>query len=133
MTASVDSENREGGALTILLVEDHADTRKLLQRVLGGLGHRTVAVASCADARAVDNMPINLVLSDLGLPDGDGIELLRELKQRFGCRVAALTGYGDAVDLDRTRAAGVDWHLTKPITMQDLKGLLISAGERTGG
>jgi DNA-binding response OmpR family regulator len=118
--------NTGEGALTVLLIEDHDDTREMLGRLLAKLGHRPVLIASCVDARAVALSPsdVNLILGDLGLPDGDGVELLRELKARFGCAVAALTGFGMNVDHERTRAAGIDWHLTKPVELRDLRAIL---------
>jgi DNA-binding response OmpR family regulator len=127
MTAlAADATEREGETLTVLLIEDHADTREMLGKVLTKLGHRALIATCCADARAVavDPKTVDLILGDVGLPDGDGVALLQELKQRFGCRVAALTGYGQQVDVDRTTAAGVDWHLTKPVEILDLRAVL---------
>ena len=102
--------------LRVLLVEDHAVTAKLMQMVLTADGH---AVKTAGDvATALDlagRHAFDLLLSDLGLPDGSGYDLLRHLRQRghkFPC--IALSGYGQGEDLERSREAGFAAHLTKP-------------------
>lgn len=63
---------------------------------------------------------VDLVVSDLGLPDGDGHELLRELSQTYGLTGVALSGFGSAGDKEKSRAAGFGEYLTKPVEMSDL-------------
>ena len=91
-------------ALRILLAEDHADTARVVGRLLARLGHR-VAVANSVGA-AVDLATageFDLLVSDLGLPDGSGLDLMRRLRPMPGI---ALTGYGMATDIEMTARPG---------------------------
>lgn len=63
----------------------------------------------------------DLVISDIGLPDGSGLELMRRLRDEHGIRGIAITGYGMRDDLERSKAAGFLEHLVKPITAQKLE------------
>ena len=109
-------------SLRILLVEDHPDTRKATARLLTSLGH-DVATADCvqsaletADARAFD-----LMISDLGLPDGSGLELMRQIKQRHQLKGIALSGFGMDADLKESSDAGFVCHLVKPVPLEQLE------------
>jgi CheY-like chemotaxis protein len=112
--------------LHILLVEDHADTAEAMADLLRLIGHQvtvagSVAAALAAAGAARDNHGrIDLVLSDLGLPDGSGQDLMRELTRLYGLRGIALSGYGMEDDVRRSREAGFLRHLTKPIDLQML-------------
>jgi len=64
---------------------------------------------------------IDLVLSDLGLPDGSGLDLMRELHRRYSIRGIALSGYGMEEDVRKSLSAGFDRHLTKPVNLQALQ------------
>ena len=67
--------------------------------------------------------PLDLVISDLGLPDGTGLDLMRELRTRHGLRGICLSGYGMEEDLERSAEAGFIEHLTKPVDLgQAAKG-----------
>jgi signal transduction histidine kinase/ActR/RegA family two-component response regulator len=113
--------------IRILLVEDHPDTLRLLSRLMRGLGHEvatadTVAGGlSAAEGWSADGRPLELLVSDLALPDGSGIDLLRQIKRRLAetggepPRAIVLTGHGMDDDIRRCREAGFDLHLTKPI------------------
>jgi two-component system CheB/CheR fusion protein len=111
------------GGLRILLVEDHPDTAAVMADLLGGFGHQvTVAGGVAAALAAVADLangggrpPLDLVISDLGLPDGNGQELMRELSRRYGLKGIALSGYGMEEDRARSLQAGFSRHLTKPI------------------
>jgi two-component system CheB/CheR fusion protein len=109
-------------ALHILVVEDHADTAAALAALLEAVGHRiTVAGTVAAALAAVESGPPDLVLSDLGLPDGTGYDLMRALAGRFpGLRGIALSGYGMTADIESSRAAGFALHLVKPVTLEAL-------------
>lgn len=105
----------------VLVVEDHAGSRIALTALLRGRGYE-VTSASC-HAEAVEcaaAAPFDLLISDIGLPDRDGYELMRELHGRYGLPGIALTGYGMEDDLVRSGAAGFSSHLTKPITARAL-------------
>ena len=112
--------------LRILLVEDHADTLETVTLLLRRSGHEVFPAACCAEARtaADSNAGIEAVVGDLGLPDGDGVDLLVELKTRFGCPTIALTAYGMDADVRRCAAAGIDRHLLKPIGVVELTAAL---------
>ena len=118
-------------ALRILLVEDHADTAEAIAELLRLLGHEvTVAftlsagLAAAAEIHGRGPGGIDLVVSDLGLPDGNGLDLMRELAGRYGLKGIALSGYGMEEDLRRSREAGFERHLTKPINFQALQAIL---------
>ncbi len=108
------------GPLTILLVEDHRDTALALSFVLEHGGYAVKCAYSVAEALATDVSTIDLVVSDLGLPDGSGLDVMRTLKARKPLRGIALTGYGRREDIVDTRAAGFDRHLTKPVDPPEL-------------
>lgn len=82
-----------------------------------------LTATSCANARkVVDLFPgcVDVVLGDVGLPDGDGAKLMAEIKAFHGCRAVAITGYGQPSDLARYRLMDVDECLVKPLRLEDL-------------
>jgi signal transduction histidine kinase len=106
-----------GASRRILLVEDHDTTRITLSRLLVRRGFQVTSVPSAATAcDAARHGTFDLVLSDIGLPDSDGFALMRQLRDEFGLRGIALTGYGMEEDLARSSDAGFFAHLTKPIS-----------------
>jgi two-component system CheB/CheR fusion protein len=101
--------------LRILLVEDHVDTSAAMSRLLSRIGHhvRTAGTVRAAiDAARAG--PVDVVISDLGLPDGSGHDLMRLLRGLGPVRGIALTGYGTDDDVRKSHDAGFDTHLTKP-------------------
>jgi len=113
----------------ILLVEDHEDTRRAMERLLKRWGHTVHSAGSLAEALAADAAgEFDLLLSDLGLPDGSGIELLQKLRGRHPLRAVAMSGYGMEADLAKTREAGFDEHLIKPVAMDRLKEIIQRLG-----
>lgn len=101
---------------TILLVDDHADTLNIMSRLLARRGYRVLTAESCAAALATAREnPFDLIVSDLGLPDGSGLTLLSSLRQIRAVPAVALSGYGMEEDVTKSRAVGFDEHLTKPI------------------
>jgi CheY-like chemotaxis protein len=116
--------------LRILLVEDHADTAAVLARLLHRMGHNVLAAGDVATALAVANKemsiaPIDVVMSDLGLPDGSGLDLMRQLSADYGLRGIALSGFGMDSDLEESIAAGFWRHLVKPIDIRTLRATLV--------
>jgi two-component system CheB/CheR fusion protein len=109
--------------LHILLVEDHLDTAEAMADLLRMTGRQVTVAGSVTEAlsaaRTADR--IDLVVSDIGLPDGDGLELMAELAHRYGLRGIALTGYGMEEDVARSREAGFAHHLTKPVNLEQLE------------
>jgi CheY-like chemotaxis protein len=114
--------------LKILLVEDHADTADVVARLMTRWGHLVDVATTLHDARQLTTAPdcaeYDLLLCDIGLPDGSGGELMRELAARCGTRGIALTGFGMPDDIDEARNAGFADHLLKPIPAQTLKELI---------
>ena len=114
-------------ALNVLVVENHADTRRGLRVLLNLIGHRTSDADSIAAALALAGRTrFDLLLSDIVLPDGDGWELLARLEAQ-GCRPAhavAMSGLGHPDDLARSRAAGYAMHLVKPFAPEALESIL---------
>jgi len=105
----------------ILLVEDHEATRLALEQLLVRRNYQVVTAASLADARAVARREtFDLIISDIGLPDGNGNQLMAELKNTFGLKGIALTGYGMDHDVAAAQTAGFVAHLTKPIRIEAL-------------
>ena len=117
--------------LRILLVEDHKDTAKVMARLLEQANYE-IRTADSIDAarRLVAGHAFDLVISDLGLPDGNGTDLMVELRARHGIKGIALTGWGMEDDVRRSREAGFDRHLTKPVNFQALKAAIreVTAG-----
>lgn len=105
----------------VLLVEDHEPTRLALERLLLRRRYDVSMASSLAEARSfASGGDFDFLISDIGLPDGNGFDLMRELHERCGIRGIALTGYGSDKDIDRSREAGFAVHLTKPVSAQSL-------------
>jgi PAS domain S-box-containing protein len=106
----------------VLLVEDHADTLDAARELLTELSCQVVTATSVREAlEAARTAPFDLVISDLGLPDGSGVDLMRILRRRHGLSGIAVSGYGMEEDLRRSLEAGFVDHLVKPITFQRLE------------
>ena len=113
--------------LQILLVEDHDDTRRTLVRLLSR-NHHVYDARTIADALAVaDRTRFDLLISDLGLPDGSGLDLMRQLRQRYQIKGICLSGFGMEDDLGRSADAGFQHHLTKPVDLRLLERAIESA------
>ena len=101
--------------LRILLVDDNRDVLRYLDLSLRRQGYRVATSASLAEARrAAVGGDIDLLISDIELTDGSGLELMRELSPR-GIPGIAVSGYGSADDVRESRAAGFSAHLVKPV------------------
>lgn len=107
--------------LNILLVEDHAPSLRALSRLLMQMGHRVTPATSVASALAAAGLSqFDLLISDLGLPDGSGLDVMRRLREPFKDRAIALTGYGMESDIAASRDAGFVEHLIKPVDVEQL-------------
>ena len=115
-----------GPPLRLLLVEDHEPTLAVLKRLLVRAGHEVVTAVSVLSAlAAAEAGQFDVVISDLGLPDGTGLEVigkLRALQPRL--RGIALSGYGMDHDLQRSLEAGFAIHLVKPVDFTQLQRAL---------
>ena len=117
----------DGGPLRILLVEDNQDTTLAMVTLLGMSGHSVDAAATVADARSMaSNGHYDLLISDLGLPDGNGMDVVRAFAQHQSAPSIAMTGYGMDEDIRRCRDAGFTAHVTKPVGFDRLNELIIS-------
>ena len=113
----------------ILLVEDHSDTRFVLTNLLTRYGHDVAAAENVTDAlQLLDNLLFDILLSDIGLPDGNGLQLVQEAKRRQRMRMTvALTALATDEDRERGREAGFDHYLTKPLDFDRLRSVLATA------
>ena len=114
-----------GQPLRLLLVEDHEPTLGVLSRLLLRAGHQVFMASTIAGARELAaHHPFDAVVSDIGLPDGTGHELMAGLREAYGLSGVALTGYGSEEDHRRSRDAGFVAHLTKPVEFAELRRVL---------
>ncbi|WP_119156493.1 PAS domain S-box protein [Caldimonas tepidiphila] len=120
---------REGGRkLSVMVVDDNVDAAQTLAVLIESQGHEVTVVHDARDAleRARVSRP-KVLLLDIGLPDMDGYELARCMRSVPGLAdslLIALTGYGQAEDLEKSKAAGFDHHLLKPADTGRLLSLL---------
>ncbi|MCC2954399.1 response regulator [Massilia sp. IC2-477] len=114
----------EGGRLKVLVVDDNVDAAQVLSMVVGSMGHEVrVEHGSHAALAQASNFAPDLCLLDIGLPEMDGYELarrLRELPATAHATLVAVTGYGQDQDRRNSAAAGFDHHLVKPVDMEAL-------------
>jgi DNA-binding response OmpR family regulator len=110
----------------VLLVEDHTDTRTLLGTLLSRCGCQVVPAKDLKHARAlVREMNFDFLISDLNLPDGDGLEIVREAKRlQTALKAIAVTGRSSDEERDQGLKAGFDYYLTKPIDLHELRQIL---------
>lgn len=110
----------------ILLVEDHEATRSSLARILQKHHHKVVTASSAGEAIAVaEKEHFDVVISDIGLPDGNGYDLFRKIHDKSPVvKGIALSGYGMERDLDQSRNSGFHSHLIKPVKIQALERAL---------
>jgi PAS domain S-box-containing protein len=108
-------------ACRILLVEDHADSREMIARLLRGRGyevHTATTIVAALETAALHEP--DLIISDIGLPDGSGTDLIEALRGRGPVRAIAISGFGMDENIRQSLAAGFAEHLTKPVTLQRL-------------
>jgi PAS domain S-box-containing protein len=113
-------------SLKLLIVEDEPATSRLMARLLEVLGHEVTTAGTVADAlEATEAAEFDLIVSDIGLPDGSGLDLMKRVVARRGRVPAiALTGYGMEDDIKRSQEAGFTTHLTKPIDFAKLATMI---------
>ncbi len=120
----------DGRRKRILLVEDHEPTRRTLETLLTRRKYDVATSASLTEARALASaQSFDVLISDIGLPDGSGFDLMREMRNQPGILGIALTGYGMEGDVERSRDVGFRLHLTKPINIQSLDSALAELGD----
>jgi signal transduction histidine kinase len=126
MPREVDGKPR----IRVLLVEDHADTARALSRLLAVSGYAVGTAGTVESAlKLAAAEPFDVMVSDIGLPDATGFELMRIVREQFALKGIALTGFGQNDDLARSREAGFADHVVKPVDI----GRLDAAIRRTIG
>jgi CheY-like chemotaxis protein len=106
----------------VLVVDDHQDTCLGMKMMLERRGYKITLAHSAAQAvEKARTQDFDLLISDIGLPDRSGYELMRELGASKGLPGIALSGFGMEQDVTKARAAGFSEHLTKPINFERLE------------
>jgi len=117
--------------LRILLVEDHADSRAMMSRLLTLAGYLVIPATGYADAlRQAEGIAFDVLLADLALPDGCGWELAMRLRDDHRFAAIAVSGHGTAADIERSRSVGYCEHLTKPINFDLLLAVVARCHEQ---
>jgi signal transduction histidine kinase len=112
--------------LDLLLVDDHEQTLRVLSRLLRKRGHKVATADSVQAAlNLLEGERFDALISDIGLPDGTGCDVMRAAKKRQALRGIALSGFGMEEDIRRSKEAGFDHHLTKPVDFHDLEAFLV--------
>ena len=127
--------NSAAGHLRVLLVEDHPDTREVLAGLLHTANYAVKAASSVAAALQLAAAErFDVVVSDLGLPDGTGYELMKQLRDCYGIKGIALSGYGMDQDQRRSREVGFLDHVVKPVNVSQLVAVIQRiVSSQTGG
>lgn len=120
--APTNQERRKENGLRVLVVDDHADTAFVLGKLLTASGHkvRTAGtVAAALDLAAKEQFDV--MVSDIGLPDATGYELMQQIKLHYPIKGIAMSGYGLEEDLRKSREAGFSDHIVKPANVAHLE------------
>lgn len=127
------SQAAEAGKRRILVVDDHRDTLRSMKLLLRRLGYEVLAAENMTDAlQIVEQEEFDILLSDIGLPDGSGLELLRRIRLLRDVPALALSGFGMDEDILRSRDAGFSDHLTKPVSIDRLQAAIAQLEEQAG-
>ncbi|MDB5294292.1 MAG: hypothetical protein JWO31_275 [Phycisphaerales bacterium] len=114
----------------VLVVDDHGDTADLTSRLLSYQGYEVRVANGYQEAiEAARAARFDVMVCDVGLGDGDGCDLLAEVRAMYEVRAVALTGYGMKADRARCERAGFGHFLLKPVSLEDLKAAVDSASD----
>lgn len=117
----------------ILVVDDHRDTLRSMKLLLTRLGYEVLAAENMTDAlRIAEVEEFDILLSDIGLPDGSGLELMRRIRETRGVPALAVSGFGMDEDVQRSRDAGFFDHLTKPVSLDRLQSAIAELEAQAG-
>lgn len=120
-TAVAAQRESQPGGRRVLLVEDHQDSADTLSELLGLHGFDVTVARSVDNAITIaDSGYFDIVISDIRLPDGSGLDLIRRLQSNRPIRGIAISGFGTEEDQERSRQAGFEFHLTKPVNFDSL-------------
>ncbi len=112
-------------SLRILLVDDHPDTGVALEKLLARRGHIVAAARDMRSAmETAESRQFDLLISDVGLPDGSGLELMTHLRATSGLRGIAISGFGMNGDVEKSLRAGFTEHLVKPVNLEKLEAAI---------
>ena len=129
-TLAAGAPNQRVKGYRILLVEDHADTRQVMTVLLRSFGCIVTTAATVKEAiNLAERETFDLLVSDIGLPDGTGLDVIRHINQRQPLKAIAISGFGQEEDLQRSREAGFTLHLTKPVNVNTLREAIHEAVE----
>jgi CheY-like chemotaxis protein/two-component sensor histidine kinase len=121
-------------AAQVLLVDDHPDTLRVTKRLLESSGFAVASAASVAAALSLAaSRRFDVLVSDIGLPDATGHDLMREIRQRYAIPGIAISGFGMDTDLRTSRDAGFVEHLVKPFTLGQLEAAIHRVCNRGNG
>lgn len=127
------NEATGSGKRRILVVDDHGDTLRSMKLLLKRLGYEVLGAETMADAlRIAREEEFDILLSDIGLPDGSGLELLKLIRLRRNVPALALSGFGMEEDVARSRDAGFADHLTKPVSIDRLQAAISELEAQAG-
>ena len=117
-------------AMRIFVLEDNEDTLKYLRRHLERLGHTVVSASTIADSLALfPSSNCEVLISDIGLPDGDGWDFYEEIRPLGNVFAIAMSGYGRPSDHARSKSVGFLFHLVKPFQLSELDQILEKAAQ----
>ena len=120
--SSPDASRYASGSLRLLVVEDHSDTATMLALLLRTTGHRVEIANDVAGAlKLAETETFDLMISDVGLPDATGYELMQKIRQVRPIRGIAMSGFGMDEDMRKSFAAGFSEHLVKPVNFAVLE------------
>ena len=109
------------GACQVLLVDDHDESLLVLARLLRRCSYEVQTARTFAEAmEAARRQPFDLLISDVGLPDRSGLELMQEVRGLFPVKGIALSGFTEERDVHASHAAGFSKHVNKPVIFADL-------------
>jgi CheY-like chemotaxis protein len=107
--------------IRLLIVEDHHDTTRMLYLLLAGLGYIVRTAGDAATALELASQEsFDMLISDIGLPDETGYELMKQIRERHSMKGIAVTAYGTEADFCKSRDAGFIEHLLKPVELSRL-------------
>ena len=111
--------------MKVLLIEDDEDTALIIARGIETMGYSVARANSVASAIAVlTREQFDVIVSDIGLPDGNGIPLIYAVREFCDVPAIALTGYGNSEDIEICLRAGFNRHLTKPVSFEPLRQII---------
>jgi len=109
----------------VLLVDDQPDSTRTLSLLLRASGYQVQTAATVASAlQLAAAESFDLIVSDIGLPDASGYELMEQIRELYGIKGIALTGHGMDDDLRRSRQAGFAAHVVKPVNVEELENIM---------